>query len=59
MFFRGQAIVGVISRTEHASVTSDIGALGSDCLLHLYRSFVVLISTNPVWNCSLSICIQH
>lgn len=54
--FRGQAIVAVVSRTEHASVTSDIGALGSDCLLHVYCSFAVLVSTNPVLNCSLSIC---
>lgn len=59
MSFRGQAIVGVVSRTEPASVTSDIGTLGSDCLLHLYRSFAVLVSTNPVLNCSLSICTQH
>lgn len=56
MSFRGPAIVGVVNRTEHASVTCDIWALGSDCLLHLKYSFAVLINMNPALDCSLSIC---
>lgn len=39
-------------------MTCEVWALGTDCLLHIYYSFIVLISMNPALNSVYVLCLN-